>query len=59
MLLYLTCENNPQVCYERIQKRNRAGEEDITLGYIENVNSITDKLVQEWKYNKACMSTLM
>lgn len=56
-LLYLTCENNPTICHDRIRKRKREGEEDISFEYLSEVHKLTDELVQDWKFNKACIST--
>ena len=45
-VFYLRC--NPQVCFDRIQERNRDGEDLITLEYLDNIHN---KYEQLYYYN--------
>jgi thymidine kinase len=42
VIIYLKC--NPDICYERIHKRNRNSEHQITLEYIERIHGKYEKL---------------
>ena len=42
IIIYLKC--NPDICYERIHKRNRNSEQQITLEYLERIHGKYEKL---------------
>lgn len=45
------------MCLERINQRNRKGEENISFDYLKQVSTLTRKLYDEWEFNKLCIST--
>ena len=45
-------KTDPQICYERIHKRNRTGEETIPLSYLNECNEYHDNFVNKFTNNK-------
>ena len=56
-LIYLTCKDSAETSFSRLIKRNTEGEEEISSEYAKRINSYTENFVNEWKYNKLCIST--
>lgn len=46
-IIYLKC--NPLICYERIKKRNRQGEECIPLDYLQKVHDRHEEWISRQK----------
>ena len=42
---FIYLKTDPQICFERIKKRNRSGEQCITLEYLKQLNSIHDNFL--------------
>jgi deoxyadenosine/deoxycytidine kinase len=47
-IIYMKC--TPKICYERIQKRARDGESNISLEYLEKCNEYHEKMMDENYY---------
>jgi deoxyadenosine/deoxycytidine kinase len=51
IVVYLKCD--PEICYQRIQKRNRDGEHSITLDYLKRIHDKYEEMYSRMKcYNK-------
>ena len=42
---YIYLQSNPEKCLERINKRNRQGEDDITLDYVTSLHNLHENAV--------------
>ncbi len=47
IVVYLKCD--PEICYERIQKRNRDGEQSISLEYLKRIHSKYEEMYANMK----------
>lgn len=47
LIIYIT--TSPDICYERIKKRSRTGEDDISRTYLEDIHSLHNTYTDEMK----------
>ena len=52
-------KTDPEICYERIEKRNRDGEDNIPLEYLKSCNDYHDKMLDKENSDCVCHNQLI